>query len=261
MKYSIRGSWSFAVASLAATMTLGCSSSDKNASPETSSDEVANLQENLVLEVAYSDTGKLSIYEDADGNLGVTMSGRIGADDPEEIGRAVQPSLISTIQALNPGAEIPAWLPSLDERFQARVSELAASNDLAGGSVEENTQETKDAITFIDNVCKQHSITNGSTFKTVVNHCKYRTGVTTINTSATYDAGDFAFAWNEGNQGAYVWASGTGISGYYTVNAYTWQWNYWSTGGSNQTVYVFYHNNTYYSNLGVSHHDTVSAWP
>lgn len=260
MKTNIRASILVLLPCIVAPLTLGCASDENSPEPKTVSSDVASANENILLEVPYSDTGKLSIYDGGDGNVGVTLSGKIGTDDPESVGNSVQSSLVATIQGLNPDAEIPDWLPEVDDRYQAQARGLAASNDL-GGNVEEDSLETKSAINFMDNVCKQHAITNGSAFKTVVNHCKFRTGVTTINTSATYDAGDYAFSWNEGNQGAFVWASGTGVNGYYTVNAGTWQWNYWSTGGSNQTVYVFFHDTSYLSNLGVSHHDTVSAWP
>ena len=76
----------------------------------------------VVFQAAYSKDGRFTVTEDREGWLGVGLTGAIAGDDPVSLGLKLHRSLVDTHRALLPGAEVPATLVQLNDRFLAQYA-------------------------------------------------------------------------------------------------------------------------------------------
>jgi hypothetical protein len=210
-------------------------------------------QANIVFEAAYSKDGRFRVSEARDGTLMVSLIGKTGVDDPDKL-RVFKTSLVETYRALKPDeSAVPEVLTRLDERFARQLAEADR------GRARTPASEPKDAITFLDRIC--HQITLNPSWKIVVNHCRYRTAVNPVCTDWSVDSGDVVFSQNDtSGQTATVKEDFLGDSGAFGwLSAGSWGWFFWG-GAADQRTCQYTHNGSP-GDMGISHHDTVAAFP
>lgn len=237
-----------AASALMAMAAVGCGSEGNT--PE----QFAASNQNLVFEELFSDTGRIQIFENSEGILDVTVSGRIGVDDHAELTKKLRPSLVEMYQLLKPEAAVPEQLFGFDEQLAEQVARGGGDADRAA-----DVAQPKDAIAFIDALCKQHPW-GANTL--VTNTCRYKTGVAQVCTDATYDPNDLSNGWNETPYSTFTWKSDlTNPADFRWINPWTFWWNSWGGGGSNKTICLAIHGSGVTGNLGITHHDLVAVPP
>src|SRR5512145_646498 len=148
------------------------------ASAPTEQEQISATQqaETVVFSQQYSDTGSLTVFESADGQLSVSVTGAIGGDDDQLGGAAViQPTLVDTFKMLtgSSDSEVPSDLRALSVRHvrqqASALTQAKAAGDPTPPSVEDQAAEAtpKD---FYSQVCK--TFFEGSNYYTPIS-CAY----------------------------------------------------------------------------------------
>ena len=239
------------------------------ASAPTEQEQISGTQqaETVVFSQHYSDTGSLTVFESADGQLSVSVTGAIGGDDDQLGGAAViQPTLVDTFKMLtgSSDSEVPSDLRALSVRHvRQQASALAhakAAGDPAPPSVEDQAADgtPKD---FYSQVCK--TFVEGSDYYTPIS-CAYVNSCAIPNsgpacfvrvTGATMRAMDRSYAWNNTKWSAlhglmYAYINGSSPR---TLTPYTWSWTQWGIIG---TAYPYLSSspNDAAGNIGVTVH-------
>jgi len=212
-----------AAAGLAALLALGavaCAGEDSSPASEL-----------LALDDQYSENGRLLVYTDAEGRLGLGVYGKIGVDDELLGGRAInQATLADTYRMLHPDARVvPAHVAELSDRLA--VQRAAALAEAAAAPVPpEAPVEDKD---FLSQACQ--SFVEGSTNKWVPRYCPYKVdGNQSVRTNYTIGPGDRSLVWNQCSvRNNHAMSSAT--TGLYSpvrsVQEWTWGWNEWPVVG------------------------------
>jgi hypothetical protein len=223
-----------------ALAAMGCSSQPLSNSDEAVGESLAEI----VYEVAFSDTGRLSVVRGQDGVLSVNVTGAIGADDDAVGARAIGKSTLEEVYlALMPNeADVPAPLASLSKEFKAQQDEALA---LAAGRASEQLPTVEQqaargvAKDFWSQAC-QTFVESGVTWVPLecrLNSCNAVSLPCYAETSwALMGTNDRSYAWNATNYSAYHGTTGPG--GSHVVPRYTWQWGWWGGSYSNANAWV-----------------------
>lgn len=236
--------------SLATSMILGLFAVSGCASD--GSEPEVNTQADGALKVAfaanYSEKGTLTVYEDKDGKLTVSVSGAIGEDDDVKGGAALdRATLADTYRALKgDDATIPAELQALSDRYSKQLD--AAREEAKQLNRPETPAQSVDAEAatgltkdFWSQACITFWDYLGGTFKyyptsCVLTNCPNNTTYCyQTDFNAQMVQADRSYAWNATPSTAYHYMS-TGGGSSIQIPAYRWTWNTFAFSGVSRPV-------------------------
>jgi hypothetical protein len=183
----------------------------------------------VVFQAAYSKEGRFTITEDREGWLGAGITGTTGADDPADLERKLHRSLVDTHKALLPGAEVPATLVLLDDRFMAQYAKgtrpradiaspaaLTAAASAASASQARRTRPLNAADRFNQDFCRYR---NDNGFSSIPSQCWYVTNQPFLCYWVSWhddgtDAFPASYAKNDGASGASLYSDRVALTVY-----------------------------------------------
>jgi hypothetical protein len=204
----------------------------------------------VVLQDSFSTSGALIVSEDAEGNLGMVLRGRIGVDDQAIVQRVTTAaSLDDAYKMLHPGTTVvPESVHTISNRLLAQKAARLAETPAAALARQPAAELPKDSNSFYNSACQ---IVGGGFSGYSPKYCSYQYGWHSICTYNTINPNDRSYAWNESPTAGYQ--SMNNMSWKPAIPAWTWQYTQWGGSYSNRYACVTL-NGSASGNLGVTHH-------
>lgn len=237
----------------ASVMTLaGCGAEPDTANP------TSDGSTSLLAELSYSDTGSIQLHE-SQGNVFITVRGKIGVDDPAEAEKNFGNLSMSELfeRAHAPGTDVPEVVRAADARFQDERERFLAL--VPAPAPETSALVPKSESAFYSKACVTKN--TGSNLY-VPTWCEYfRAGASLSMVSGTLTSNDRVYAWNETEHEARVsvmiWWSTTPEHFPREVPPWTWMWSAWSLSTSKSWYAKMFidHYPIETGHMGLTHHN------
>jgi len=216
-------------------------------------DSGPGAESSVLFDEKYSNDGHFQVRQGADGILSLSVSGRIGEDDPATIrGRLHHTSLLDTYRALKPEVSSPpARLVELEALFTQQLAQVAAQTPANRPSP---LEQPKSLSGFLAATCKVVGPINGEYYQPI--ECDYKDNVKSIATSNKYFPGWLSFAWNQSADYSMTVPSGL-VNDWRSIvwlKPWTYTYQIWLGGGYYQSVFLGTHSGTT-GNLGLTIHN------